>query len=91
MVSLLPIGPDWPPDAKAYDYVRTLSKRDRAWEYLRRNIGYQEDFLRHRSHLPAVEHRDPNIRVYRLSEPTARAAVWSLSTFRRPARCRTMR
>jgi hypothetical protein len=76
-------GPHWPPDLEAYDYVRTLSKYDRGWEYLRRNPAYHADFLQHGALLPPIERSRPNVAVYRLTQAVPRAAVWGLSTFRR--------
>jgi hypothetical protein len=38
-----------PPSLQAYDYLRTATKSDWAWEYLRRNFDYQASArLRHR-------------------------------------------
>ena len=42
MGSLPPTAkPTWPPPDGAYDYIQTLSSTELAWEFLRRNPGYQ--------------------------------------------------
>jgi hypothetical protein len=33
--------PAWSPSLQAYEYLRTATKSDWAWEYLRRNFDYQ--------------------------------------------------
>ena len=38
------VGPSWPPDIGAYDYVLALCPSDLAWEFLRRNPDYQRDY-----------------------------------------------
>ena len=81
--AIVSIGPHWPPDLEAYDYVRPLSKYDWGWEYLRRCPAYYADFLQHGALLPPIERWRPNIAVYRLTQAVPRAAVWGLSTFRR--------
>ena len=43
------VGPPWPPTLEAYDYTRTLTRRDWAWEGLRRDPVYQDDALEHHS------------------------------------------
>lgn len=35
------VTPAWPPSLLAYEYLRTATKSDWAWEYLRRNAEYQ--------------------------------------------------
>jgi Family of unknown function (DUF6499) len=40
-LSLPVVGPQWPPSLDAYEYLRTAARPDWAWEYLRRNPGYQ--------------------------------------------------
>jgi hypothetical protein len=35
------VTPAWPPSLQAYEYLRTATKSDWAWEYLRRNPEYQ--------------------------------------------------
>ena len=37
------VGPSWPPQTGAYDYLRLVSSRDWAWEGLRRNPTYQAE------------------------------------------------
>jgi hypothetical protein len=45
------VGPCWPPDVAAYDYVIDLCPSDLAWEFLRRNPDYQRDYrLQQRAH-----------------------------------------
>jgi hypothetical protein len=87
--TVLPVGSHWPPDLKDYDYVRTLSKSDRGWEYLRRSPAYCDDFLNHRTLLPPMERWDANVVVYRLRQSMPRAAAWGLSSFRRSEPRRT--
>jgi hypothetical protein len=38
------VGPCWPLDVAAYDYVLDLCQSDVAWEFLRRNPDYQRDY-----------------------------------------------
>lgn len=37
--------PNWR-DASAYDYIHDLSPEELAWEWLRRNDSYREDYRR---------------------------------------------
>ena len=74
------VGPPLPPTLEAYDYMRTLGRRDWAWEALRRNPAYQEDAL-------ASDGQDctrltSGAILTRMHEPSPRAEAWSLRSFR---------
>ena len=67
----------------AYDYTRTLSKWDWAWEVLRRIPAYHEDYRDNVRLLPQPERLASGITVYRLTAPMPHAAAWGLSAFHR--------
>lgn len=48
--------PDWRSSA-AYDSLRALSPADLAWEFLRRNRRYRQEFRRFAQALPEAEAR----------------------------------
>ena len=40
------VGPHWPTKLNDYQYLRAVGDADWAWEFLRRNPAYQEDYKR---------------------------------------------
>ena len=77
------VGPAWPPHVSAYDYTRTLSNWDWAWEVVRRSPTYQHDCRINLGKLSRPEHLTPAITVHRLTAPVPRAEAWGLSAFHR--------
>jgi len=80
------VGPPWPPASlQVYDYLGSLTRRDWAWEGLRRNPAYQAASF---THLSAgntnTEHLKGGALLTRLQEPVRPAEAWALCTFRRP-------
>jgi hypothetical protein len=80
------VGPPWPPASlQIYDYLGPLTRRDWAWEGLRRNTAYHAAAL---AHLSAgntnTKHLEGRALLTRLQEPVRPAEAWALCTFRRP-------
>lgn len=76
------VGPPWPPTLAAYDYTRTLTRRDWAWEGLRRDPAYQDEA---RAHLEVIQHTirlESGALFTRMHEPSLRAEAWALRSFR---------
>jgi hypothetical protein len=77
------VTPVYPPSLQSYEYLRTASKSDWAWEYLRRNcdyqasarIGYRRGVARQRLAAGPV--------LTRLRARHAGAERWGLGCFRR--------
>lgn len=80
------VGPPWPPASlQVYDYLGFLTRRDWAWEGLRRNAAYQAAAFAHFSAGNAnTEHTEGRALLTRLQEPVRPAEAWALCTFRRP-------
>jgi hypothetical protein len=66
-----------------YDYVLTLNDAELAWEFLRRNPEYQQDY-----HAARIRRSKPrrhaSTLVWRRSAEDAGARRWGLCSFRRP-------
>jgi hypothetical protein len=73
----------WPTQLSDYDYTRTLSKWDWAWEVLRRIPAYHEDYRNNVGMLSRPERLASGITVHRLTAPVPRAGAWGLSAFHR--------
>jgi Proteobacterial transcriptional regulator-like domain len=77
------VGPSWPPHIADYDYILTLCPSDLAWEFLRRNPGYQRAYRLSRRGW----HRPRRLRsghlLSRIRRLTPRAITWGLHPFRR--------
>ena len=80
------VGPPWPPASlQVYDYLGFLTRRDWAWEGLRRNTAYQAAALAHLSAGNSnTKHLEGGAHLTRLQEPVRPAEAWALCTFRRP-------
>ena len=76
------VGPSWPPTREAYDYVRTLCRRDWAWEALRRDPRYQEEARTHLTDLQVNSRLESGALFTRMHEPSSRAEAWALRSFR---------
>ena len=77
------VGPIWPLDTAAYDYVLHLAPSDVAWEFLRRNPDYQRDYrvtLRGRQRPRRLKSGQHLTRVRRHQ---TRCGHWGLYPFRR--------
>ena len=77
------VGTDRSYPLDAYDYLRTGAMSDWAWEYLRRNPGYQSDALL--DHGCGVVRRSlaSGALFTRLQARDLRAEAWGLCCFRR--------
>jgi hypothetical protein len=76
------MGPPRPPSLQDYDYMRTLSHRDWAWEGLRRNASYQDEARAHLETSPQSTRLGDGAIITRLHEQSPRAEAWSLRSFR---------
>ena len=76
------VGPPWPPTLEAYDYMRTLSRRDWAWEGLRRNPRYQDEARAHLMDLQAASRLESGALFTRMPKASPRAEAWALRSFR---------
>jgi hypothetical protein len=80
--AIFSVGPDWPPNPAAYDYMSLLAKPDWAWEYLRRNSNYQS-IARLRRGKGLVHVRLTNgASLTRLRARSTHAEAWGLCCFR---------
>lgn len=75
------VGPAWPPDVTAYDYVLTLCWSDLAWEFLRRNPAYQRDYRLNRKGRMPPRLLKSGVPLICIRRHTPRAHQWDLSTF----------
>ncbi len=76
------VGPSWPPTLEAYNYMRTLSRSDWAWEGLRRNAAYQDEARAHLLDIPISTRLESGATFTRMHEPSPRAEAWALRSFR---------
>jgi hypothetical protein len=76
------VGPTLPPTLEAYDYLRTLSRGDWAWEGLRRNPVYQDTARPHLLDRRDITQFESGAIVTRLREPSPDAEAWGLRSFR---------
>lgn len=77
------VGPALPPTLEAYDYLGRLSRRDLAWEGLRRLPAYQDDAQAHLTDAQVSTRLESGALLTRMHEPSPRAAAWALRSFRR--------
>ncbi len=84
-IDLRPITGPWPRQLSDYDYVRTLSKADCAWEFLRRNRDYQADYRASRVISTVTQTIENDIRIVRQSRDCPTAERWGCLTFADPA------
>ena len=75
------VGPPWPPDVRAYDYVLMLSCSDLAWEFLRRNPDYQCDYQLSRNSLSRPRRLSSGVQLLQLGRADRRAITWGLHPF----------
>lgn len=75
------VGPNWPPPFGFYNYMLSLIIGDVAWEYLRRNEGYQRMCARIRKCLRRPRRTSRHPKVWRLRAPTPSAQLWGLDPF----------
>lgn len=76
------VGPPWPPRLSAYDYVRVLHKLDCAWEVLRRNAAYHDDWSNHRRAPIHPTAHPSGVSLQRSMSRCPSAERWGLCTFR---------
>lgn len=76
------VGPPWPPTLAAYDYTRTLARRDWAWEGLRRDPAYQDEARAHLDVIQDITRLESGALITRMHGPSPRAEAWALRSFR---------
>ena len=76
------VGPSWPPDVRAYNYVLMLSCSDLAWEFLRRNPDYQRDHRLSQHSLWRTSRLSSGVQLLRLGRNDRRPLAWGLHPFR---------
>jgi hypothetical protein len=72
----------WPPDAADDQHLSSLPKSDWAWEFLRRNAGYQRAASGSQIEMVKVATVGSAIPVYKLQKPDKDAQEWALCSFR---------
>ena len=72
----------WPPPLEAYDYLKTLDRRDWAWEGLRRNPAYQRQALACPHKNTISEQLGGGALFTRMQAPILPAEAWALCRFR---------
>ena len=83
------VGPPWLPSYKpidylqAYDYLASLSRRDWAWEGLRRNSAYQAAALADMALGSTTIHMEGRALLTRMQDRGRPADAWALCSFRR--------
>lgn len=65
----------------AYDYIRLLSRSRLAWEYLRRNAQYTQDWRVSAPGRPVPIELATGTQLYRARRRFPRAEAWGLSCF----------
>jgi hypothetical protein len=81
----VPITPSWLPRLSDYEYVRTLSKTDCAWEFLRRNRQYEADYRACRTIASVTQTVENGVLIIRQSRDCPAAERWGCLTFADPA------
>jgi hypothetical protein len=76
------VGPLWPPTLEAYDYMRSLSRHDWAWEGLRRIPAYQDDANAHLTNTQISTQLESGAIFTRMHGRSPRAEAWALRSFR---------
>lgn len=71
----------WPPLLADYEYLRTLSREDFAWEFLRRNRHYNTDYRASDAVIQTIENGIPVTRQHRACQA---AEKWGCLTFANP-------
>lgn len=77
------VGPERSPTLEAYDYMRTLRRREWPWEGLRRNPAYQDEARAHLTDGQVSTRLESGALLTRMHEPSPRAEAWALRSFRR--------
>ena len=75
------VGPCWPLDVTAYDYVIDLCASDVAWEFLRRNPDYQRDYRLYRRGNQGPRRLKSGQWMTRLRRAPAQAGKWGVYPF----------
>ena len=79
------LAPIWPPLDGGYDYFLELNDSEMAWEFLRRNPGYQQDVRPHQEALPRPRAIVSGQTVWSGDQSTLTSHRWGLSRFVDPA------
>ena len=79
------LAPIWPPPDGGYDYFLELNDSEVAWEFLRRNPGYQQDVHPYQEALVRPRATASGQKVWFDDRHTLAARRWGLSRFVDPA------
>ena len=75
-------GMSWPPPLAAYDHLRSLTRRDWAWELLRRNRTYQRQAQACAGENVVREQLGSGALITRMRGAQPSAEAWALCCFR---------
>ncbi len=79
------LAPIWPPPDGGYDYFLELNDSEVAWEFLRRNLNYQQTVSEHQEALSRPRAMASGQHVWFDGQRTMAANRWGLSRFVDPA------
>jgi hypothetical protein len=79
-------GTAWDRNRKDYAYTRELEGTGWAWEFLRRNADYRDDFRSSKTDDVVVIKHPSGTTLYKLQTPQATAENWGLALFADPAK-----
>ena len=79
------LAPIWPPPDGGYDYFLELNDSEVAWEFLRRNLNYQQTVSEHQEALSRPRAMASGQHVWFDGQRTLAANHWGLSCFVDPA------
>ena len=70
---------------RRYDYTAYLSRRDWAWEYLRRNMTFERDAYHYQDGAVSIKDTSIDMALLKMRRPQLEAAKWGLIMFPDPA------
>ena len=76
------IAPTWPPDPADHHHLSSSPKSDWAWEFLRRDTGYQRAATASRFEMLKVATIGAGVPVFKLFKREEAAQDWALCSFR---------
>ena len=79
----VPLTSPGPPVLNDYAYIRLLPRSRLAWEYLRRNPDYRQDWRMAGPGQPNLVRMNDDTLLLRARRRFMRAEAWGLCTFRR--------
>ena len=75
------VGPDWPLELACYAYLLNVCRSDLAWEFLRRNPDYQQDYRLSRRGVDRPRRLGSGQDLTRLRRRSPRCERWGLDPF----------